>query len=583
MLPFFPFTANQGNNGAPNAPLSQQVNGNSTNVMPNYMPPQGQSQVGFNPNPRNPAPFNNPNPMMVHGNQGGFGLQNLNALGGLPLNGALGNLVAQNLLSGLLANGSMNAMNPNASLVNAQLALQNQLQNVNQLLSMALSNPSQLGSFNPMAACGNQGAQGVFPQNGTFPGNPQLGMLQPNGIGQQVNSGQQNSFRPAMNGNASNQFSAPNGVGQQVSLGQQNSFRPMMNGNAPNQQMQMNSFVPSNPSSTLPQNSQAMSSQHQGAQGNKDRMNISNPNHRQNRTFNREHKGGASNWRDRSQNAQNQYPQKMNRKQNFSNGGREIGNTRDCGTELMHDSKNDSNGGKKRSLAMHYSEKEIQQWREERKKFYPTKANVQKKQLPDGKSSGDAEQEAELRRQQLKNILAKQAELGFDVPEIPAHYLSDTENKQLGNDQRKRPFKQNDRFNNKRGRFNGKEPYNSRGPVNKDRFGRRGGRFPSRQQRRDDNGSWKNDASTRKPTLLEKLLTSDLKRDRCHLLQAFRFMVMNSFFEDGSTPLKFPEVIVKDTSTEVADLAKIEELVADEDVSGDEIVKCEAEEGEVTD
>lgn len=566
MLPFFPFIANQGHNGAPNAPFSQQVNGNSNNGMPL----QGQSQVGFNPNPRNPAPFNNPNPFMGHGNQGSmqnnnpgsapgmpqqahgvYGLQNPNALAGLPLNGSLGNLLAQNLLSGLLANGSMNALNPNAGLVNAQLALQNQLQNVNQLLSMALSNTSQLGSFNPMAACGNPVAQGVIPQNGAFPGNPQLGMLQPNGVRQQANLNQQNSFYPMVNGNAPNQFSAPY------------------------QQMQKN-FVPTSSGASIPHNSQAMSSQPQGIQGNRDRMNISTPIHRQNRPFNGDNKEGASNWRDRSQNAQNQYPQKMNGKQNFSNESREKGNIRDGGTELVHNSRNDSNGGKSRSLVMQYSDKEIDQWREERRKFYPTKANVQKKQLPDGKCSGDAEQEAELRRQQLKNILAKQAELGFEVPEIPPHYLTDEESKQLGSDQRKRPHKQNDRFqnrfNNKRGKFDHNKPLGKRVP------------FPSKQQRqKNDNNTWKNQLNARKPTLLEKLLTSDVKRDRYHLLQAFRFMAMNSFFEEDSKPLEFPKVFVKDAYSEVANPVKIEELVASEDRFDDETVKHEAEEGEVTD
>ncbi|KAL0281932.1 UNVERIFIED_CONTAM: hypothetical protein Sradi_7278100, partial [Sesamum radiatum] len=53
--------------------------------------------------------------------------------------------------------------------------------------------------------------------------------------------------------------------------------------------------------------------------------------------------------------------------------------------------------------------------------------------------------------------------------------------------------------------------------------------------------------SNKEPSLLKKLLNSDIERDKKHLLQVFRFMVMNSFFGDWpEKPLKFPVVVVKE-------------------------------------
>lgn len=85
----------------------------------------------------------------------------------------------------------------------------------------------------------------------------------------------------------------------------------------------------------------------------------------------------------------------------------------------------------------------------------------------------------------------------------------------------------------KRGRYGKKERY-------------------SKRQRLNDNASSNVPLlSKRKPTLLEKLLSADITRDKSRLLQTFRFMVMNSFFKDGpDKPLIFPSVIVKEGSVE---------------------------------
>ncbi|PON59142.1 Nuclear fragile X mental retardation-interacting protein 1, conserved domain containing protein [Trema orientale] len=190
----------------------------------------------------------------------------------------------------------------------------------------------------------------------------------------------------------------------------------------------------------------------------------------------------------------------------------------------------------RRSLSLTYTEQEILKWREERRKNYPSKGNVEKKLAERQQDKGVLEREAEIRREQLKEILAKQAELGVEVAEIPGCYLSDPKQQGQGREENGRPL-------NKKGRLHKK--FDKRGRYDKkDRY--------SKKQRLNDNPS--SDVplvSKRKPSLLEKLLSADITRDKSHLLQAFRFMVMNSFFKDGpDKPLTFPSVIVKEGSGE---------------------------------
>ena len=134
---------------------------------------------------------------------------------------------------------------------------------------------------------------------------------------------------------------------------------------------------------------------------------------------------------------------------------------------------------------------------------------------------------------QLKQVLAKQAELGIEVAEIPSHYLKDSENQgpQSGG---KNTFTDKRKFQNK---FNKKSD--------------RKGRFAKKQKFADKDSSESPSLSKRKPTLLQKLLSGDIKRDNSHLFQVFRFMVMNSFFKDGpDKPLIYPSVVVKETGSE---------------------------------
>ncbi|KAL3618000.1 hypothetical protein CASFOL_038321 [Castilleja foliolosa] len=230
--------------------------------------------------------------------------------------------------------------------------------------------------------------------------------------------------------------------------------------------------------------------------------------------------------------------------------------------------------GKKSSLVLNYTEQEIRQWREARRKNHPSNANTMKKSNENPTQSELMDQAAKLRRQQLKEILAKQAELGCEVAEVPSYYLSDSElhtdcrqqyNKGFGkrgnfrsNFDRKSKFHQFDRFSSR--------------PNNRDRFNKK---------QRLSNGCCTSDNRTdnnkREPSLLKKLLSSDIKRDKRHLLQVFRFMVTNSFFDNQpEESLKFPHVIVKEPGDE-SEILETEPQVV---VAGNEAYGV-AEDGEI--
>ncbi|KAK7366453.1 hypothetical protein VNO80_08443 [Phaseolus coccineus] len=98
-----------------------------------------------------------------------------------------------------------------------------------------------------------------------------------------------------------------------------------------------------------------------------------------------------------------------------------------------------------RSFSVIYSEQEIQQWRESRKKNHPCN-NFQKRHsecLMDSKVI-----KREVLQRELKEVLAKQAELGIEVAEIPSHYLKNSENQGLQNEG-KNKFSDKRKFQNK--------------------------------------------------------------------------------------------------------------------------------------
>ena len=109
--------------------------------------------------------------------------------------------------------------------------------------------------------------------------------------------------------------------------------------------------------------------------------------------------------------------------------------------------------------------------------------------------------------QQLREVLEKQVELGFEAAEVPSSYMVERE----------------------------REPPNRRGKRGR-------GRDKSRTKRqRPRNGL--PPLLPPKETLLKKLLSSEIKRDASHLLQVFRFMTLNSFFDFWpEKPLEYPQL-----------------------------------------
>ncbi|KAL6524559.1 hypothetical protein OROHE_016230 [Orobanche hederae] len=313
-----------------------------------------------------------------------------------------------------------------------------------------------------------------------------------------------------------------------------------------------------------------------------------------------------SNWnpnRDASQSGHTKqlFHQGQNAKGNlkFHNNGKDQENR---AKNLTSGSSKPKQEGKKRSLAFNYTAQEIRQWREERKKNYPREKGL--KEMA-GREVVDAATKA--RRQQLKDILAKQAELGCPVAEIPSNYLSDSKQHQQANGGRanKRVFGKNERFQNrfdKRGKFREKNDRFSKRDNGQTNTQDQNDRFSKKQRRTSGCPANFRTENQREPSLLKKLLSSDISRDKKHLMQVFRFMVMNSFFKNlTEKPLKFPVVVVKETGDEgwkgessnggiekIADITNNETSV----VLGGDAVSCDRndvgcnggeEEGEITD
>ncbi|KAG9439997.1 hypothetical protein H6P81_020162 [Aristolochia fimbriata] len=204
-------------------------------------------------------------------------------------------------------------------------------------------------------------------------------------------------------------------------------------------------------------------------------------------------------------------------------------------SNLMKCNKNPMQERKRFTSLLSYTDEEIRKWREERKRNFPTKLNVEKKS-----NHHVNHEDSKMRRQQLKQILAKQAELGVEVAELPPEYLSDSENQVDRNREDRRSHHKSGRFRNK---------FNRRGRDSRDDM-------QTKRQKLGQETAHEVLTSTRKPTLLEKLLSADIKRDKSHLLQVFRFMVLNSFFKDWPAKLGvLPLVRVRDGSG-TEDIAK---------------------------
>ncbi|CAO2197190.1 unnamed protein product [Urochloa humidicola] len=206
-----------------------------------------------------------------------------------------------------------------------------------------------------------------------------------------------------------------------------------------------------------------------------------------------------------------------------------------------------SGGGRKRPPII-YDANEVKQWIEARKKNYPTSVNIKKKSSEGQSDDQSKDKDAQLRRQELKEVLAKQQELGFELPELPPGYLSETEGDK--GDEKKGNWKTQGRDSRFGNRVNtNKRPRYERGEFQSKRS-KVWNRIPS------------NDgviAKSREPTLLQKLLSADIKKDRHKLLHTFKFMALNNFFKDWpDKPLQFP--IVKVNQIEIQDNIAIDDL-----------------------
>eukprot|EP00252_Welwitschia_mirabilis_P022605 TRINITY_DN616_c0_g1_i1.p1 TRINITY_DN616_c0_g1~~TRINITY_DN616_c0_g1_i1.p1 ORF type:complete len:778 (-),score=173.09 TRINITY_DN616_c0_g1_i1:36-2369(-) len=188
-------------------------------------------------------------------------------------------------------------------------------------------------------------------------------------------------------------------------------------------------------------------------------------------------------------------------------------------------------------------------WREERRKFYPTDSNLQRKaaELQQRLARGEfADHENAKRKQRVREILATQVQLGCAVTEIQ-EYL------------------------NEKGRENAPKETVSKTPDVCEFFLKRGRcKYGKRCRLLHDNslrqnyalqGKGKSPAMSQTPvkksSLLEKLLSKDTGKEKTHLLQVFRFMVNNSFLAEWpNKPLHLFEWCKEQSETNEEDTEK---------------------------
>ncbi|KAM4071752.1 hypothetical protein ACJW30_11G082000 [Castanea mollissima] len=518
------------------APPSQQVmpsnhsNANSSNLVQNTK--KFQPQFGMNNSPQIQVPFNNSNahsnpnmrpsinrpgfmnPPLQSSHLGmshlgsqpgqshvGFSPQNkvcnMNLVQGFPVNGQFCNMAQNpnqaNVSQPTFVHNMQNSnqqLNQNMGFPNGQFCMPNMLQNMNQFMPLQMPNSSQVISYGvpicpPYMGVPNQAPRATVPQNPTFFANSQFALGHCN---QQLQGGN----LPALSNHCS--------VQPQDTKNYQASVFTGVQGNL------VNNGGIDNPSSN--------------------RQDSPNKNYTMNP------KGGQL----QGGFQKSQFHRTKNARRGFPNERKGKGFGKEKAGKFGHVNSNNQARGQKRSLSLTYTTQEIQQWCEARRKNYPSKATVEKKQVQKLADAESIAREAKLRREQLKEILAKQAELGVEVAEVPSHYLSDSEKQGHRREENRMPFTKKGRFRNrfdKRGRYEKKD------------------RFAKKQKLADKNSSDVSSLNKKKPTLLQKLLSADVRRDKSHLLQIFRFMVMNSFFTDWpDKPLKFPSVIVKESGCE---------------------------------
>ncbi|KAA0031714.1 putative basic-leucine zipper transcription factor F isoform X1 [Cucumis melo var. makuwa] len=521
----------------PNSSLANSGNG-FQNQAPFCNPNPHFNNLPGNPVPTMPPPMFQPGLMMNLQNPL-MGLPN-NPLGASPF--APGHMGFANSASNFPAQGqfnlmpNVNQMNMNSCLPLAQFFGQNMPNLVQQLgQNMGLNNgqfclPFQ--NMNQHVIPGQMMNMSQVPSHTSYGGpnqqavpmpfqNPGFSTAQPFGVNQgmhPVNQNPQNFIPQAMGGSGSNQFPA--------------SVQPL----------QGNSTMPIN-SSTQPQQARNLQSPaFAGTQGNSSISDGGNglnsiSNNSAHRNFMRNSKKGF-------QKNQTHHMKNEKKRFGFPGGQKEKGFHNERRNKFCGTNSTDQVKEQKRSLSLVYTDQEIRQWREARRKNYPSSTNIQKKLAEKQTNCTLVNQEAQLLRQELKEILAKQAELGVEVAEIPPEYLSYSEK----HDNRKQRGGPSTLGEEADGASIEKEKsqnrLNKRGRLKKKNRPRKKGKF-------EKHLSNKPPLKKREPTLLQKLLKADVRKDKSQLLQALRFMVMNSFFKEWpNKPLKFPSVTVKENEGE---------------------------------
>lgn len=490
--------------------------GNPCNVLPN--PVQLHSQMGILPQSSIPGyglmnymgngqavnmalpglagagVVNGPNPLLALQNaqiamqQLGQLRNMLPSVNQMNLSGPPGQMLAQNLPQQL---------NQNMGLQNLLLCLPNAMANVNQLSLAQQLNPSQLPSLSGFLGS-NQGAQALRPQNPFSLASPQ------GGPDQQLNQNRRNLSSPVM---------GPSALRPLPSASQQQ----------PQSRLMPDNVHPEN-FSNLPgplSHGQQENPNYRGG------INTSNPNFRNSPRKDFGWRTGRMASQRGSHRPHFQDMKDRKRKFEFANNGhRGKGISSEMAGNFGQLHPVNPPQEQKRALSITYTEREIQQWREERRRNYPSKAKVEK-ELTDSRKN---ELDVKIRQEQLKKILAQQAELGVEIAEIPSHYLSDMQKKDESLEENSRPWTKKERFQKNR---------DKRGHHN------RRDRFNKKQRLEATSSTDPPSLNKNRTTLLQKLLSKDIKRDNTRLFQVFRFMVTNSFFKHWpEQSLKFPKVAV---------------------------------------
>ncbi|GAX81162.1 hypothetical protein CEUSTIGMA_g8595.t1 [Chlamydomonas eustigma] len=163
-----------------------------------------------------------------------------------------------------------------------------------------------------------------------------------------------------------------------------------------------------------------------------------------------------------------------------------------------------------REPATEEERQEVERWKAERRKNFPTAANLEKRaeEAEARKQSGALDPVKEARRKQLREVLELQRARGLDRDAGTTDLFRELSQREGG-----RP--------------------------NQEEQGGAKGRSQQQQQQQQQQ-QWM--SARRKPSLLEKLLLTDIRRDRSWLLQCIRFLRMNNFLQPLASSAKIPAV-----------------------------------------